>query len=60
MVVSILLKTKFGHIQISVPKIGIPMSKTVCIKPSALWLPMYLEYINLLLLNHLLSLLGNK
>ena len=28
MVVSVLLKIKFGHAQISVPKIGIPMPKT--------------------------------
>ena len=27
-----LLKIKFGHARISVPKIGIQMSKTVCIK----------------------------
>ena len=33
MVVSVLLKIKFGHAQISVPKIGIPMSKTACINP---------------------------
>ena len=32
-VVSILLKIRFGHSQISVPKIGIPMSKTACINP---------------------------
>ena len=34
MVVSDLLKIKFGHAQISVSKIGIPMSKTACISPS--------------------------
>ena len=33
MVVSVLLKNNFGQAQISVPKIGIPMSKTVCINP---------------------------
>ena len=33
MVVLVLLKMKFGHAQISVPKIGIPMSKTACINP---------------------------
>ena len=33
MVVSVLLKIEFGHTQISVPKIGIPMSKTACINP---------------------------
>ena len=31
MVVSVLLKNKFGHAQIRVPKISIPMSKTACI-----------------------------
>ena len=31
MVVSVLLKIKFGHAQICMPKIGIPMSKTACI-----------------------------
>ena len=30
-VVSVLLKIRFGHAQISVPKIGIPMLKTACI-----------------------------
>ena len=33
MVVLALPKIKFGHAQISVPKIGIPMSKTTCINP---------------------------
>ena len=33
MVVLVLLKIKFGHAQISVPKIGTPMSKTACINP---------------------------
>ena len=33
MVVSVLLEIKFGHAQISVPKIGIPMSKNACINP---------------------------
>ena len=32
MVVSVLLEIKFGHAQISVPKISIPMSKTAYIK----------------------------
>ena len=43
MVVSVLLKVKFWHGQISVPKIGIPMSKTACINP---WLT------SRLLINH--------
>ena len=29
----ILFKTEFGHVQISVPKIGTLMSKTVCTTP---------------------------
>ena len=33
MVVSVLLKIKFGHAQISVPKIGIPITKTAYINP---------------------------
>ena len=33
MVVSVLLKMRFGHAQISVPKIGIPMLKLGCINP---------------------------
>ena len=33
MVALVLFKIKFGHAQISVPKIGISMSKTVCINP---------------------------
>ena len=33
MVVLVLLKIKFGRTQISVPKIGISMSKTACINP---------------------------
>ena len=33
MLVSVLLKIKFGHTQISVPKIGILMSETACINP---------------------------
>ena len=37
-VVSVLLRIRFGHAQISVPEIGIPMSKTACINP----LPVYL------------------
>ena len=32
-VVSILLKIRFGHAQISVSKIDIQMSKTACINP---------------------------
>ena len=34
-VVSILLKIRFGHARISVPKIGIPMSKAACINTDA-------------------------
>ena len=39
MVVLVSLKIKFGHTQISVPKIGKPMLKTACINPweSGLW-----------------------
>ena len=33
MVVSVFLKIKFRHAQISVPKIGMPMSKIACINP---------------------------
>ena len=33
MIVSVLLEIKFGHAQISVPKIGLPMSKAACINP---------------------------
>ena len=33
MVVSVLLKIKFGHVQISVPKMSILMSTTACINP---------------------------
>ena len=33
MVVSVILKIEFGHTQISVLKIGIPMSETACINP---------------------------
>ena len=36
MTVSGLLKIKFGHTHIRVPKIGIPMSKTACINPCGL------------------------
>ena len=32
-IVSVLLKIRFGHAQISVPKISIPVSKTACINP---------------------------
>ena len=32
-VVSVLLKIRFGHVQISVPKIGIPMLKAAFINP---------------------------
>ena len=32
-VVSGLLKIRFGHTQISVLKIGMPMSETICINP---------------------------
>ena len=34
----VLIKIKFGHTQISVPKIGIPMSKTACINPCYIYL----------------------
>ena len=34
MIVLVLLKIKFGHAQITLPKIGIPMLKTACINPS--------------------------
>ena len=34
LVVIILFEIEFGHAQISVPKIGKPMSKTACIKPA--------------------------
>ena len=33
MIVSVLIKIKFEHIQISVSKIGILMSKAACINP---------------------------
>ena len=33
MIVSVLHEIKFGHAQISVPKIGITMSETACINP---------------------------
>ena len=33
MIVSVLFEIKFGHAQISVPKIGLPMSKTACVNP---------------------------
>ena len=32
-VVSVLLKIRLGHVQINMPKISIPLSKTVCINP---------------------------
>ena len=38
MVVSVFLKIKFRHAQISVPKIGIPMSKSTRINPWLLYL----------------------
>ena len=31
MIVSVLLEIKFGHVQISLPKISLSMSKTACI-----------------------------
>ena len=37
-VVSVLLKIRFGHAQISVSKIGILMSKTACINPLHVYL----------------------
>ena len=39
-VVSVLLKIKFTHTQIILPKIGIAMSKTACTNP---WSDMYSE-----------------
>ena len=33
MVVSVLLEIKFGHAQLSLPKIGIRMLKAACINP---------------------------
>ena len=33
MLVSVLIKIKFGHVQIGVPKISLPMLKTACINP---------------------------
>ena len=33
MIVSVLLEIKFEHAQVSVPKIGLRMSKTACINP---------------------------
>ena len=36
MVVLVLLKIKFVHTQITVPKISIQMSKTACINPGPL------------------------
>ena len=33
MVVSVIIEIEFAHTQISVPKIGILMSETACIKP---------------------------
>ena len=33
MVVSLLIKIKFGYAQISVPKISIPMLKIACLDP---------------------------
>ena len=32
-VVSVLLKIRFGHAQISAPKLGVPILKTACINP---------------------------
>ena len=37
MVVSVLPKIEFGHTQISVPKIGIPMLKAAYINPWLIW-----------------------
>ena len=45
MVVSALSKIKFGHAQINVPKIGIPMSKTACINPCSSFQQMLWPYI---------------
>ena len=47
MVVSVLLKMKFGHTQISVPKIGIPMLKLGCINPCyCMLLKLFTRYVN--------------
>ena len=47
MVVSVLLKMKFGHALISVPKIGIPMLKLGCINPSyCMLLKLFTRYVN--------------
>ena len=40
--VSVLLKITFGHTQISLPKIGIPMLKTACISPCPFPAPLFL------------------
>ena len=48
MIVTVLLKIKFGHVQISVPKIGISMSKTACIIPWTILIlpaPSFLPYL---------------
>ena len=39
LVVIILFKMEFGHVQIGVPKIGEPMTKTACINPCKLLHP---------------------
>ena len=41
MLVSVLLKYKFGQAQISVPKIGIWMSKTACLNPCEVELELF-------------------
>ena len=38
LIMVVLLRVKFGHAHISVPKIGVPMSKTACINPCVSWL----------------------
>ena len=43
-----LIRIKFGHTQISVPKIGIPMSKTACINLRVYWKKGGLTYFPLL------------
>ena len=48
MLVSVLLKIKFGHAQICVPKIGIPMLKIACVN---LWSKVLFSYNQFLILS---------
>ena len=46
----LIIRIKFGHAQLSVPKIGILMSKTVCINPF-MYIPTYVfveNYLNVI------------